>query len=45
MSINQDGTVAGYYIDDKNLEHGFIRSTSGEYATFDIPGMVETKSR
>jgi hypothetical protein len=36
--INNSGTVAGSYSDASNITHGFIRSASGEFTTFDAPG-------
>ena len=36
--INNRGTITGYYIDSKNVNHGFVRSASGEFTTFDAPG-------
>ncbi len=37
-SINYGGTITGNFIDSKDLNHGFIRSPSGEFITFDAPG-------
>jgi hypothetical protein len=37
-SINNGGTVTGYYIDSKDMIHGFLRSPGGEFTTFDAPG-------
>jgi hypothetical protein len=35
VGINAAGTIAGYYEDAKNVEHGFVRSRSGTITTFD----------
>lgn len=37
-SINSGGTITGYYIDAKNVVHGFVRGPGGEFNTFDAPG-------
>jgi hypothetical protein len=37
-SINDSGTVAGYYVDTNNISHGLLRTASGEMTTFDAPG-------
>ena len=36
--INDAGLIAGYYIDASNVSHGFLRSPSGSFTTFDAPG-------
>lgn len=36
--INDGGTVAGNYIDSKDLVHGFLRSPAGGFTAFDAPG-------
>jgi len=41
-SINDSGTVAGYYSDARNVSHGFVRAPSGTIATFDAPGATDT---
>lgn len=38
MSINPDGTVAGFFQDTDWLTHGFSRSPDGKFTTFDVPG-------
>jgi hypothetical protein len=38
LGLNLEGAVAGIYIDDNNVEHGFLRSPDGTLATFDAPG-------
>jgi hypothetical protein len=37
-SINNDGTITGNFIDSKDLNHGFLRSPTGEFITFDASG-------
>ena len=37
VPLNQFGAVAGYYIDAKYVEHGYLRSPWGEITTFDAP--------
>src|SRR5438477_81589 len=36
--INPAGAIAGYYTDDSNVSHGFLRAPSGAFTTFDVPG-------
>jgi probable HAF family extracellular repeat protein len=36
--INDLGEVTGYYIDVSGLLHGFLRSTTGKFTSFDVPG-------
>jgi hypothetical protein len=38
LVIGDSGDIAGYFIDSKNVFHGFIRSAVGEFTTFDAPG-------
>src|ERR1700684_869667 len=42
QSINQAGTVAGYYFDASYVTHGFARLTDGTIVSFDPPASVET---
>jgi hypothetical protein len=35
---NSWGAVTGYYVDDSNLYHGFVRYPDGKITTFDAPG-------
>lgn len=39
ICINQGGTVAGYYIDSKREEHGFVRAANGAITEFDVPNL------
>jgi len=41
-SIQIDGIVAGTFIGNRNLVHGFIRSTNGAYKIVDVPGASYT---
>ena len=36
--INPAGAIAGYYTDDSNVSHGFLRAPGGAFTTFDVPG-------
>jgi len=36
--ISPDGKVAGWYADSNNVFHGFVRTSRGEFKTFDAPG-------
>ena len=36
--VNQWGAIAGTYIDANSVQHGFLRSPNGNFATFDAPG-------
>ena len=37
VGINLLGAITGYYIDAKNVMHGFVRSPDGKLTTFDDP--------
>lgn len=37
-SINPEGTIAGQYVDNSGVFHGFVRSPGGAITTFDAPG-------
>jgi hypothetical protein len=41
-SINQQGTIAGFYLDKSNVYHGFVRTQRGHITTFDAPGAAGT---
>jgi hypothetical protein len=36
--VNDRGTIIGYFIDAKNVEHGFQRDKHGSFIPFDVPG-------
>jgi hypothetical protein len=38
LSINDNGTITGYYVDASDGFHGFVRSASGTITTLDAPG-------
>src|SRR5271165_2844222 len=38
FSINQWGTIAGFYLDKSNVYHGFVRTERGHITTFDVSG-------
>jgi hypothetical protein len=38
--INEDGVIAGHYIDSSNGAHSFFRSNSGVITEFDPPGLA-----
>jgi hypothetical protein len=42
LDINLEGTTAGYYIDESNMQHGFVRSPYGEITSFDPAGSTST---
>jgi len=42
VSINDQGAIAGYYVDASGLFHGLLRAPSGVITTFDAPGSVGT---
>jgi hypothetical protein len=44
LSINDDGMIAGYYIDPNEVYHGFMVSTSGTITTFNAPGASTTEA-
>jgi hypothetical protein len=37
-AVNIWGAVTGYYIDPSNVVHGYVRSASGKFTTYDVPG-------
>lgn len=37
-SINPEGAIAGFYFDEGNVFHGFVRTREGTITTFDVPG-------
>lgn len=38
ININNRGAITGDYTDAHNVTHGFVRSPSGKFTTFDAPG-------
>jgi hypothetical protein len=45
ISINASGTITGLYSDAGAVRHGFIRSSSGSFTTFDVTGAGTTTGR
>ena len=43
MSMNDEFSVTGYYIDLSGTTHGFVRDLIGHITTFDVPGSLFTK--
>jgi hypothetical protein len=41
-SIDNRGRIAGWYLDDNNVAHGFVRAATGKIKTFDPPGSIYT---
>jgi hypothetical protein len=37
-AINDLGEVTGFYFDAAGLQHGFVRSATGKFTSFDVPG-------
>lgn len=37
-SLNAEGAITGHYADAQAFMHGFVRSPSGKFTTFDAPG-------
>ncbi len=42
QSINVQGEIAGYYVDENFVYHGFVRTNRGEITSFDPPDSVFT---
>jgi hypothetical protein len=40
--INNWGAITGYYLDAKNVFHGFVRSPEGKFTSFEAPGADKT---
>jgi hypothetical protein len=38
LSINASGEVTGYYVDDRYVSHGFVRSAAGTITEFNVNG-------
>ena len=38
FGINPQGAISGWYVDDSDVNHGFVRGTGGQFFTFDVPG-------
>ena len=44
FSINAAGLVTGWYLDSRNVQHGFLRSPHGAITSFDPPGSTGTEA-
>jgi hypothetical protein len=44
LSVNNDGVIAGYYIDPNEVYHGFMVSAGGAITTFNAPGAGTTEA-
>jgi hypothetical protein len=42
MGLNDFGAITGYYLDAKNVYHGYLRSPEGTFTTFEAPGADTT---
>lgn len=42
LSMNDAGTVTGYYLSASGVSSGFIRYQTGQIVTFDVPGSTAT---
>ena len=38
FGINANGAITGWYVDEANVSHGFVRNKHGELVEFDVPG-------
>src|SRR5882724_13269937 len=38
FGINTNGAITGFYVDEGNVNHGFVRNKDGELVEFDVPG-------
>ena len=38
FGINTNGAITGWYVDEANVNHGFVRDKHGELVEFDVPG-------
>jgi hypothetical protein len=38
FGINANGAITGWYVDDADANHGFVRDNQGNIVEFDIPG-------
>jgi len=43
--LNNFGAVTGYYLDANNVYHGFVRSPTGKFTSFQAPGADTTPQR
>ena len=38
FGINTNGAITGWYVDDADVNHGFVRDKHGASVEFDVPG-------
>jgi hypothetical protein len=38
FGINANGAITGWYVDDSDANHGFVRDKHGAIVEFDVPG-------
>ena len=38
FGVNPHGGISGWYVDESDVNHGFVRGPNGQYITFDVPG-------
>jgi hypothetical protein len=43
IGLNDWGSITGIYLDANNVYHGFLRTSEGEFTTFEAPG-ADTKA-
>ena len=44
IAINNHNEVTGFYMDQANVQHGFLRTADGTVTTFDAPGSTTSPS-
>jgi hypothetical protein len=44
LAINERGIVTGFFYDNNGYSHGFVRSASGLFSTFEVSGGTATES-
>ena len=45
FGINASGAITGWYVDDADANHGFVRNKHGAIVEFDVPGAGAGVSR
>ena len=45
LGVNTAGAIAGYYVDEGFVYHGFVRAADGRITTFDAPGAGTANSQ
>ena len=44
FGINTNGAITGWYVDDADVNHGFVRDKHGAFVEFDVPGAGRASS-